>query len=141
VPRSIKGRVDEQGETDMSDTNAAPPPRQTDRWLEPGPSNMMAVYILYLAGFVIGITPLIGVVMAYINRGKSEPWVETHYTWAIRTFWIGLLYSLIAVVLTILLIGFILFIAVAVWFIVRIVLGMQALNRNEPVRKPESWII
>ena len=125
----------------MSDMNTAPPPRQTDRWLEPGPSNMMAVYILYLAGFVIGITPLVGVVMAYINRGKAEPWVETHYTWAIRTFWIGLLYSLIAVVLTILLIGFILFIAVAVWFIVRIVLGMQALNRNEPVRKPQSWII
>ena len=125
----------------MSDPNTTPAPRQTDRWLEPGSSNMMAVYILYLAGFVIGITPLIGVVMAYINRGKAEPWVETHYTWAIRTFWIGLLYSLIAVVLTILLIGFILFIAVAVWFIVRVVLGMQALNRNEPVRKPQSWII
>jgi uncharacterized membrane protein len=123
----------------MSDPNAAP--RQTDRWLEPGPSNMMAVYILYLAGFVIGITPLVGVVVAYINRGKAESWVETHYTWAIRTFWIGLLYSLIAVVLTILLIGFILFIAVAVWFIVRIVLGMQALNRSEPIRKPQSWII
>jgi uncharacterized membrane protein len=102
---------------------------------------MMAVYILYLAGFVIGVTPLIGVVMAYINRGKSEAWIETHYTWAIRTFWIGLLYSLIAVVLTILLIGFILFIAVAVWFIVRVVMGMQALNRNEPVRNPESWVI
>jgi uncharacterized membrane protein len=125
----------------MSDPNVTPAPRQTDRWLEPGPSNMMAIYILYLAGFVIGVTPLVGVVMAYINRGKSEPWVETHYTWAIRTFWIGLLYSLIAVVLTILLIGFILFIAVAVWFIVRIVVGMQALNRNEPIRKPESWII
>jgi len=125
----------------MSDPNTTPAPRQADRWLEPGPSNMMAVYNLYLAGFVIGITPLVGVVMAYINRGKAEAWVETHYTWAIRTFWIGLLYSLIAVVLTILLIGFILFIAVAVWFIVRIVLGMQALNRNEPVRKPQSWII
>jgi uncharacterized membrane protein len=30
---------------------------------------------------------------------------------------------------------------VAVWFIVRVVLGMQALNRNEPIRKPQSWII
>jgi uncharacterized membrane protein len=125
----------------MSDMNTTPAPRQTVRCLEPGAANMMAVYILYLAGFVIGVSPLIGVVMAYINRGKSEAWIETHYTWAIRTFWIGLLYSLIAVVLTILLIGFVLFIAVAVWFIVRVVMGMQALNRNEPVRNPESWVI
>jgi uncharacterized membrane protein len=125
----------------MSDPNITPAPRQTDRWLEPGPSNMMAVYILYLAGFVIGITPLVGVVMAYINRGKAEAWVETHYTWAIRTFGFGLFYSLFAVVLKILLIVLILFIAVAVWFIVRVVLGMQALNRNEPIRKPQSWII
>ena len=34
-----------------------------------------------------------------MNRGKSEPWVETHYTWAIRTFWIGMLYTLIGFVL------------------------------------------
>ncbi len=126
----------------MSEPQATPnPPHQTDGWLEPGPSNMMVVYILYLAGFVIGITPLIGVVVAYINRGKAEPWVETHYTWAIRTFWIGLLYSVVAAILMIVLIGFIVFIAVAVWFIVRVVLGMQALNRNEPIRNPGSWVI
>jgi uncharacterized membrane protein len=102
---------------------------------------MVAVYVLYLAGLAIGITPLVGVVMAYINRGQSEAWVETHYTWAIRTFWIGLLYFLIALILTFLLIGFILFIAVAVWFIVRVVVGLQAVSRNEPMKNPQSWLI
>lgn len=123
----------------MSDPNTAQ--RHTNRWLEPGPSNMVAVYVLYLAGLAIGITPLVGVVMAYINRGQSEAWVETHYTWAIRTFWIGLLYFLIALILTFLLIGFILFIAVAVWFIVRVVVGLQAVSRNEPMKNPQSWLI
>lgn len=123
----------------MSDQNAAP--RQTDRWLEPGQSNLMVIYILYLAGFIIGITPLIGLVLAYVNRGKSEPWIETHYTWAIRTFWIGLLFGFVGAILMLLLIGFLVLIAVAVWFIVRIVIGLQALNRGEPIRNPESWLI
>lgn len=127
----------------MSDPgNSNPPaPRQTDRWLEPGPQNIQVIYILYLVGFVIGITPLIGVVIAYVNRGKSEPWVETHYTWAIRTFWIGILFSLIGVVLALVLIGFLLLFAVAVWFIVRCIVGLQAVGRNEPIRNPKAWII
>jgi uncharacterized membrane protein len=73
-------------------TNTPPPttPRQTDRWLEPGQTNALVIYILYLAGLVIGISGLIGLVIAYINRGKAGGFVETHYTWQIRTFWIGL---------------------------------------------------
>jgi uncharacterized membrane protein len=126
----------------MSDPQTTPvPPRPTDGWLDPGPTNVQVIYILYLVGFLIGITPLIGVVLAYVNRGKSEPWVETHYTWAIRTFWIGLLYSVIGALLTIVLIGFLVLIATAVWYIVRVVVGFQALSRNEPIRKPQSWMV
>ena len=125
----------------MTDTPPPAAPRQTDRWLEPGPTNALVVYILYLAGLVIGISGLIGLVIAYVNRGKAGGFVETHYTWLIRTFWIGLLYALISAVLMLLAIGFVLFFAVAVWFIVRCIIGLQALNRNEPIKNPESWVI
>jgi uncharacterized membrane protein len=122
-------------------TNTPPPTRQTDRWLEPGQTNALVVYILYLAGLVIGISGLIGLVIAYINRGKAGGFVETHYTWQIRTFWIGLLYAAISIVLMMLAIGFVLLFAVAVWFIVRCILGIQALQRGEPMKNPESWLI
>jgi uncharacterized membrane protein len=125
----------------MTDPNSPPAPRQTDRWLEPGPTNVQVIYATYLLGFVIGITPLIGIVLAYMNRGKAGGWVETHYTWAIRTFWIGILYGLIALVLAVVLIGFLLMLAVAVWVIVRVVIGFQAVGRGEPIRNPESWLI
>jgi uncharacterized membrane protein len=125
----------------MTDPNTPPAPRQTDRWLEPGPTNVQVIYATYLLGFVIGITPLIGIVLAYMNRGKAGGWVETHYTWAIRTFWIGILYGLIALVLAVVLIGFLLMLAVAVWVIVRVVIGFQAVGRGEPIRNPESWLI
>ena len=129
----------------MTDINQTPPPppqpRQTDRWLEPGKTNVQVVYFLYIAGMFIGISALIGIVIAYINRGKAGGWVETHYTWQIRTFWIGLLYSFVSVLLMIVAIGFVLIFAVAIWVIVRCVLGLQAANRDEPVKNPESWLI
>ena len=37
--------------------------------------------------------------------------------------------------------GFLLMFAVAVWFIVRCIIGLQALGRQEPIRNPESWLI
>lgn len=35
------------------------------------------VYILYLAGIVFGITGLIGVIMAYINKSDAPEWLQT----------------------------------------------------------------
>ena len=126
----------------MSDIDNQPNgPRQTDRWLEPGKTNVQVIYILYLAGLVIGISGLIGIVLAYINRGKSEAWIETHYSWLIRTFWIGLLYAMISAVLLLLFIGVFLLFAVAVWFIARCIVGLQALSRGEPIAKPQSWFL
>ncbi|TIU46536.1 MAG: hypothetical protein E5W30_18150, partial [Mesorhizobium sp.] len=118
----------------MSNINQGPGggPRQTDRWLEPGSTNALVIYILYLAGLVIGVTGIVGIVLAYINRGKAGGFVESHYTFLIRTFWIGLLYALISVVLMMLVIGFLLMFAAAVWFIARCILGLQALQRGEP---------
>jgi uncharacterized membrane protein len=121
-------------------TDQQPTPRG-NALLDPGKENVQLIYILYLAGFVVGITAIVGIVMAYINRGKSEPWVETHYTWLIRTFWIGLLYSLAAFVLMFVAVGFLLFALIAIWFIVRCVVGMQTLGRNEPIKDPQSWLI
>lgn len=123
----------------MSETN--PQPNTPGRWLEPGASNIQLIYILYLASFVIGITGIVGIVMAYLNRGKSEAWVETHYTWAIRTFWIGVLYAIACAVLMVVGIGFLLMFVVAVWVVVRVVIGLQAVSRNEPIKNPESWVL
>jgi uncharacterized membrane protein len=127
----------------MTDTGTQPPVQgQSNGWLEPGKTNLQIIYILYLVSFVIsGIPALIGVVMAYINRNKSAAWLETHYTWLIRTFWIGLLYSFISVILMLVFIGVIVVIAVAVWVIIRCIIGLQALGRGEPIRNPQSWIL
>jgi uncharacterized membrane protein len=109
--------------------------------LEPGKANVQLIYVLYLFGFIVGITPLIGVVIAYLNRGKAGGWVESHYDWLIRTFWIGLLFSLVSLVLTFVFIGILLFVATAVWMIARCIVGLQKSGNEEPIANPKSWIL
>ena len=125
----------------MSDPDMAPAPRPTNGWLEPGPTNAQVIYALYLLSFVIGVTALIGIVIAYINRGKASGWIETHYTWAIRTFWIGLLGGFVSLLLMIVGIGFLLALAVAIWVIVRCIVGLQAVGRGEAIKNPQSWML
>ncbi len=124
----------------MSTTDPSAP-RQTDRWLQPGATNVQVIYILYIVSLAIGFTMIIGIIIAYINRGKSQPWLETHYTFAIRTFWIGLLFGLISAALALLIVGFVTGLATAIWFIARCIIGLQALGRNEPIKNPQSWLL
>jgi len=112
------------------------------RYLAPGGDNVKLIYILYLASAVIGVTILVGLVIAYINRRDAAgTWAESHYTYQIRTFWIGLLYSLISMLLMVVGIGFLLIIAVVVWAIVRSVRGLQWASAGSPVPNPRSWIV
>lgn len=124
----------------MSEQYNTPSP-QKPGWFDPGPANVQAIYILYLVGFVVGVTAIVGLVMAYMNRGRAGGWIETHYTWAIRTFWIGLLGAIISAILTIVAIGVVLMFALAIWVIVRIVIGLQAVSRGEPIKNPQSWML
>jgi uncharacterized membrane protein len=50
----------------------------------------MVIYILYLVPF--GVTHIVGLVLAYVSRESAPDWLRSHYTFQIRTFWIGLLY-------------------------------------------------
>jgi uncharacterized membrane protein len=107
---------------------------------KPARVNVKLIYVLYLASFVLGITSVIGLVMAYINRGNAPAWAVSHYTHQIRTFWIGCLYAVIAGMLVMIVVGFVLLPLVAVWMIVRCVKGLQLAGRGEPVPDPATWM-
>ncbi|CAH0339654.1 DUF4870 domain-containing protein [Rhizobium sp. CECT 9324] len=124
----------------MTDPNSqVPTPSSTESWFTPGRLNAQLVYGLYLVSFVVGISGIIGLVIAYMNRGKGAAWVDTHYTWAIRTFWIGLLYALVSSILAIFFFGLILLFATAIWIVVRCVIGLQKVSANQPIERPDSW--
>lgn len=98
------------------------------------------IYILYLASLAVGITGLIGLVIAYIKRDSAPDWLKTHYQWQIRTFWLGLLYVFIGAVTSVILIGYLILLANLIWFIIRCVKGLSALEKRKSLPQPTSWL-
>ncbi|KJS06193.1 MAG: hypothetical protein VR73_10510 [Gammaproteobacteria bacterium BRH_c0] len=89
----------------------------------------MLVYILQALSFVVGITAIAGVVINYLKRDEVRgTYLESHVNWQIKTFWYTLLGYFIGVLLFIVLIGWLVMIAVTVWYIFRIIKGWLALN-------------
>lgn len=92
------------------------------------------VYALQAAGFFLGITWIVAVVIDYVKRDDAKgTWLESHYRWQIRTFWFGLLWGVIGGVLVLVLVGFIVLAADAVWIIYRIVKGWLRLAERREV--------
>jgi uncharacterized membrane protein len=56
---------------------------------------VLTVYTLYLVGFLTGITVLVGVVIAYLQRDRTDRVSQSHFQFQVTTFWIGLLYFLL----------------------------------------------
>lgn len=90
----------------------------------------VVVYILQgLSFFLGGITGLAGVVVNYVKLDDVRgTWVEPHFRWQIRTFWLGLFWTVIGIVTTFFIIGWFVLLGVAIWVIYRIVKGALALN-------------
>lgn len=97
------------------------------------------VYILYMVGLFFGITGIIGVVIAYINKDDAPGWLQTHYQFQIRTFWIGALYIFIGSILSLILVGWFVLLFWVLWLIIRSVKGLKALDQNLAIEEPTRW--
>jgi uncharacterized membrane protein len=99
------------------------------------------ISVLYLASMVLGVTSIVGVILAYVWKGEThEPWETSHYDYLIRTFWIGLAGAVVSVMLMIVLVGFLLLPAVGVLVVVRCVLSLVNAQKRMPMPNPETWL-
>ncbi|MDB5445408.1 MAG: hypothetical protein JWQ97_725 [Phenylobacterium sp.] len=113
------------------------------------------VYALYLIGIVNGFTVLIGLILAYLNRGQAGGRMRTHYTFLIRTCWLWLvwaligaalifwggIFSLILVGLPFFALGWLILGLVHIWFALRAIVGVIYLARDEPYPRPYAWLL
>lgn len=97
------------------------------------------VYVLYMVGVVFGITGIIGVIMAYVNKTDAPEWLKSHYQFQIRTFWIGALYLFFGTILSMVIIGWFVLLFWVVWLIVRCVKGMKSLDSKVAHPDPTGW--
>ncbi|MEE4199687.1 DUF4870 family protein [Erythrobacter sp.] len=97
------------------------------------------IALCYLGSFVTGISGLVGIVLAHVWQGENrEGWAASHFTYLIRTFWIGFAASLVALVLSFVLIGFLLYPIIAVWVGIRSVMSLIKAQRREPIADPNT---
>ena len=98
------------------------------------------VYIVYLCSVVFWVLAVVGLIISYVNRNDAPEWAASHYRFQIRTFWIGLLFSVVAGVAVFIYVGVLLFLAALVWWIVRCAKGLKYVSRSEPYPNVTTWL-
>ena len=112
-------------------------------------------YALYLLAFATGVTAIAGLVIAYAQRATAGPVMQSHYTFLIRTFWLGLAVMIaggvmcgVGGLLTVILIGFpilaagsLLLAAGGIWFGLRAIVGLVYVSRGEAYPRPYAVLV
>lgn len=110
------------------------------RMVGPTATNVQTLHILMLAGvFTGGVTALIALIFAYVNRQAAPDWLYSHYEAIIRTFWLGVLAAVVSLILMFFAIGFLTLLLTMLWWLVRSVQGLVLVSRGQRVENPETW--
>ncbi len=92
--------------------------------------------------FLFGVPSIIAVVMNYLRRDDARgTWLESHFSWQLRTFWFALFWVVVIFLLSLplflVLVGFLTFpvgiIIVGIWVIYRVARGWLKLKDGQPV--------
>ena len=91
-----------------------------------------------IGSFVGSVPSILAVILNYAKRGDARgSWLESHFSWQIRTFWFAIFWVVIAAVLTITLVGIplaiVILIAITAWLVYRIGRGWLRLRDRQPM--------
>ena len=83
--------------------------------------------------FLTGWPSIIAVILNYVKRGDVRgTWLDSHFSWQIRTFWYTLFWLVIAAMLFATIIGivlaYLLVVLTGLWVVYRLLRGWLALN-------------
>ena len=96
-------------------------------------------YVTYAVGLLILFTPVVGVIMAYVKRDEAQGSIyASHIDYLIKTFWVSLAGTVLGTFTILILIGWLVLLVTAIWFIYRVVIGLIKLNEDKPV-STQGW--
>ena len=95
----------------------------------------MVVYALQVLSVFVGITAIVGVIINYVKREDAAGTLyASHFDWQIRTFWWGLLWSVVGFILLFAFgLGLLVWFVAGLWALYRVIKGFLKLNDNQPV--------
>jgi uncharacterized membrane protein len=93
---------------------------------------------LIVTAFLTGWPSIIAVIMNYVKRGEvAGTFLESHFSWQLRTFWFALLWVVIGWLLIVTIVGLVigvpLLLGVGVWVLYRIIRGWLNLASGKPM--------
>ena len=92
------------------------------------------IYGLYALSLIFGVTAIVAIVLNYIKRDDARgTWLESHFSWQIRTFWWSVVWFVLGALTWIILVGWVVLGVAGVWFIYRIAKGWLNLNDGKPM--------
>jgi uncharacterized membrane protein len=98
--------------------------------------------VTIVGSFIFGVPSIIAVIMNYARQSDARgTFLESHFSWQIRTFWFALLWVLIILAISLPLMLIIVgiftlsagFVLLGIWVIYRIIRGWLALGDRRPV--------
>jgi uncharacterized membrane protein len=93
---------------------------------------------MIVTAFLTGWPSIIAVILNYVKRSDVRgTWLDSHFSWQIRTFWFALLWVLIGLVLFVTLVGipiaYVIWVVTGIWVLYRIIRGWLALVSERPM--------
>jgi uncharacterized membrane protein len=91
---------------------------------------------MVVTAFLTGWPSIIAVILNYVKRSEVRgTWLDSHFSWQIRTFWFALLWLAVGAVLFVTVVGipvaFVLWFATGIWVLYRIIRGWLALSSEK----------
>ena len=88
---------------------------------------------MVVTAFLTGWPSIIAVILNYLKRSDVRgTWLDSHFSWQIRTFWFALLWLVLGAVLLATVVGipvaFVLWFGTGIWVLYRIIRGWMALS-------------
>jgi uncharacterized membrane protein len=100
----------------------------------------LVIYGLYAIAAFTAVPSIIAVVLAYIYREGAADWLQTHYRYQIRTFWLLCVYITLGALSWIFVIGIAILAVLPFWMAARCLVGWRALSERRPITRPGTWI-
>ena len=93
---------------------------------------------LIVTAFLTGWPSIIAVIINYVKRNEVRgSFLDSHFSWQIRTFWWSLLWLAIGGVLTLVLVGWVILGLTGLWILYRIIRGWLAVMSRKAMPMPD----
>jgi uncharacterized membrane protein len=94
--------------------------------------------LFIVTAFVTGWPSIIAIIINYVKRSDVRgTWLDSHFSWQLRTFWFALLWLVIGGIIFLTVLGipvaWVIWVATGLWVLYRLIRGWLALADRKPI--------